>query len=205
MEFITVLMDKIRDKINSINTSELAIVTAVYPEEMRCDIKLKSMINHKIFELKKVPIAFTHFAGSTIIMLPEVNDVVILSFTRRSLKDQIVERGILEILNDGILYEINNAVVTGSLYANDEEIPLTVPKQILIRHSTGTTLRIKPDGTIELVNHDAATGIKIENGTLSICANSEIRIEAPQVSIYTHKMPIDFYKSNTDFEPVRNV
>jgi phage baseplate assembly protein gpV len=150
-------------------TSSLGAITGVYPHEAEddehnyeADVRLK----HEDLELTRIPMSVAHMG---IAAPPQAGDLVMVQF-----------------LNG----DLNQPVITGRLYHEDERPPLHREDELLFEHrvpgGTLNHLRFASDGTIYLQrdvtrpedNSEARTSIKIdgETGDVEIKAGEKIVI-----------------------------
>ena len=130
------IMKKVaQQEAQAIYTTELGIVTAVFPhaeeddkDNYQCSVILKNKVlaDGNAFELRKVPIA-TPYLG--LACIPNVNDLVLINF---------------------IGGNINAPVITGRLYTDDNRPPENKKNEFLLQHSLKEGGRIKLDAEGEV-------------------------------------------------------
>ena len=136
-------------------SSCFGVVSAVFPhtaedDENNYDVNIK--LKHEELELRKVPLAVTHvgFAAP-----PRVGDLALVQF---------------------INGDLNQPVITGRFYHEDDRPPLHKEEEVLFEHRVGEKLnhlRFAADGSIFLQrdvtkpedNSEAKTSIRIDGGT----------------------------------------
>jgi len=155
MDSIVSVMKKIAEQeAQKIYTTELGIVTAVFPhasdsdkDNYQCSVKLKykKQPDGSDFELRKVPLLTPHIGLANI---PRVDELVVLAF---------------------IGGNINAPVILGRLY-NDEDRPpkndkgqvvLTQLETLTITLNSGTVIEVDKDGN---VNIEAKGNVVINEG-----------------------------------------
>ncbi len=109
---VSTIQEIIRQELRSVRIAELGLVEAVYPhagesdeDNYACDVRLK---NSGLL-LKRVPIATGHIGTAAI---PNIGDLVLLTF----------EKG-----------DINQPIVIGRLYNDDDRPPLNNPDEVIFR------------------------------------------------------------------------
>lgn len=188
MDPIIGIMKKVaRREVEKIYTTELGIVTAVFPhasesdkDNYQCSVKLKNkkQADGGDFELRKVPVATPHIGLANI---PNVGDLVLVSF---------------------ISGDINAPVIIGRLY-NDEDRPpendqkqivLSKAESLLVAMDSGTTIEVDKDGNVKITTtgevtiNDGSKGaarkddsveVTIPAGTFLIAAQAGVPNSAP--------------------------
>jgi phage baseplate assembly protein gpV len=152
---VAVMKNVAEQEVAKILTTELGVVTAVFPhaadsdkDDYQCSVKLKNrkQADGSDFELTKVPLMTPHVGLANI---PKVGDLVVLSFVGGSL---------------------NAPIILGRLY-NDEDRPpkndigqmiLTELDSLSITLKSGTKIDIDSDGNITI---EAKGDVKINNGS----------------------------------------
>ncbi len=136
-------------------TTELGIVTAVFPhkdendkENYQCSVKLKNKkkADGSDFELRKIPVS-TPYIG--MVCIPNVGDLVLIQF---------------------IGGDINAPVITGRVY-NDEDIPpVNNENEFLIQHKniSGGNIKLDPDGKIIVTSKSQKNIFTVEDEKVSI-------------------------------------
>ena len=109
---VSTIQEIIRQELRAVRIAELGLVEAVYPhagesdeDNYSCDVRLK---NSGLL-LRRVPIATGHIGTAAI---PNIGDLVLLTF----------EKG-----------DINQPIVIGRLYSDDDRPPLNNPDEVIFR------------------------------------------------------------------------
>ena len=156
MESIVSVMKKVAEQeAQKIYTTELGVVTAVFPhaadsdkDNYQCSVKLKNkkQPDGSDFELRKVPLVTPHIGLANI---PKIGELVVLSF---------------------IGGNINAPIILGRLY-NDEDRPpkndtgqviLTQLESITMTMDSGTKIEIDRDGNVKI---EAKGDVTINQGS----------------------------------------
>jgi uncharacterized protein involved in type VI secretion and phage assembly len=178
MESILEIMQKVAAReTEKIYTTELGIVTAVFPHESESDegnyaasvrLKNRKQADGSDFELRKVPVATGHMG---LVNIPNIADLVLISF---------------------ISGDINAPVIIGRLYNDEDRPPVNKEGEFILRQSLkkGGTLKIDADGVITItsdndksivtINEDEVTlstgdgkvSIKLEGGGITLDAGT---------------------------------
>ena len=188
MVSIVGVMKKVAEQeTRKIYTTELGVVTAVFPhasdsdkDNYQCSVKLKNkkQPDGSDFELRQVPIATQHIGLTNI---PNVDDLVVVAF---------------------IGGNINAPIILGRLY-NDEDIPpkndvgqaiLTNLESMTITMKSGTKIDIDSDGNVTIestgdvtinggskgaARQDDSVEVTIPSGTFLTAAQTGIPNAAP--------------------------
>lgn len=154
MDSIVGVMKKVAEQeMRRIYTTELGIVTAVFPHESdndknnyQCSVKLKNkkQPDGSDFELRQVPVATPHLGQANI---PNVDDLVLITFVDSNL---------------------NAPVIIGRLYNDQDQPPLGKDKEFLIQHGLkgGGSLKIDADGTLTLTSQDEKSIVTVMDQTV---------------------------------------
>lgn len=155
MDSIVGVMKKVAEQeARKIYTTELGIVTAVFPhasnddkDNYQCSIKLKNkkQPDGKDFELRKIPIATPHLG---MVNIPNIGDLVLVTF---------------------ISGDINAAVIIGRLYNEPDQPPMNHEKELLLQHSLqeGGRLKIDTDGVVTLTSKNEKTILTVKDEEVS--------------------------------------
>ena len=146
-------------EVEKIYTTELGIVTAIFPHESdgdknnyQCSVNLKNRkkADGSDFELRQVPVATGHIG---VVNIPNVGDLVVVAF---------------------INGDINAPVIIGRLY-NDEQLPpLSKKDELVVENIEAIKIKMK----------DGKTTLEIDkDGNLKITAKGDISINDKQVLI----------------------
>lgn len=172
-------------EVEKIYTTELGIVTAIFPHASEGDkdnyqvsIKLKNRkeLDGTDFELRKVPVATAHIGLANI---PNINDLVLVSF---------------------IGGDINAPVIIGRLYNEEDRPPVNKEKEVLLQHTPdkGSSLKIDADGVLTLSSQQEKTSLTLEDGTLTIATGKDqvkVTIEDGGITIETGSKPVTIKSS----------
>ncbi len=155
MSSIVGVMQKVAaQEVERIFTTELGIVTAIFPhaseddtDNYQCSVKLK---NYKTpegddYELRKVPVATAHMGMACI---PNINDLVLLNF---------------------ISGDINAPVIVGRLYNDEDRPPLNNESEVLVQHNVleGGKIKIDAEGTITMTSKSEANVVTVSDDKIS--------------------------------------
>lgn len=171
---IAIMKDIAAREAAKIYTTELGVVTAVFPhadegdkDNYACSVKLK---NRDDLELRQVPVATPHIGWANI---PNVGDLVVLTF---------------------IGGDLNAPVIIGRLY-NDEDRPPKNDKDqvvfgamesVIITTKKGTKIEIDSDGNVTI---DAGDGDVVINGGTKGAAREGDEVEVTiQAGTYIEKV-----------------
>jgi phage baseplate assembly protein gpV len=181
MESIVSIMQQIAAReAEKIYTTELGIVTAIFPHEdeqdknnYQCSINLKNRkkANGKDFELRKVPLTTGHIGT---VIIPNVGDLVVVAF---------------------INGDLNAPIIIGRLY-NDEQLPPISKKEelvvegievIKVKMKDGkTTIEIDKDGNMT-VNAQKKITLKNEKTSLEMDDEGNITMQSDQKMTFKNK------------------
>lgn len=154
MDTIVGVMKKVAEQeVRRIYTTELGIVTAIFPHEAendknnyQCSVKLK----HKKqpdggdFELRQVPVATPHLGQANI---PNMDDLVLITFVGG---------------------DLNAPIIIGRLYNDQDQPPLSKEKEFLLQHGleAGGSLKIDAEGTLTLTSKDQKSILTVTDKTV---------------------------------------
>lgn len=151
MDSIVGVMKKVAEQeARRIYTTELGIVTAIFPhasksdkDNYQCSVKLKNkkQPDGQDFELRKIPIATSHMG---MVNIPNVGDLVLVTF---------------------IGGDINAPVIIGRLYNDPDQPPINQEKEFLLQHDLkgGGSLKIDAAGVVTLTSKDEKNTITIKD------------------------------------------
>ncbi len=148
-----------RRETEKILTTELGVVTAIFPHAAESDqdnyqvsvrLKNRKQPDGSDFELRKVPVATPHVG---LVNVPNVGDLVLVTFLGG---------------------ELNAPVVTGRLYNDEDRPPVNREKELLLQHDLegGGTLKIDQKGVITLTSKNDQCMITVEDGGITLDAGS---------------------------------
>ncbi len=156
MESIVGVMKKVaQQEAQRIHTTELGVVTAVFPhaddgdkDNYQCSVKLKNrkQPDGADFELRQVPVA-TPYIG--LAAIPNVGDLVLISF---------------------IGGNINAPIIIGRLYNDEDRPPANKSKEFLLQHTLkeGGSLKLDEDGRIIVTSKNQKNVLTVEDDQMSI-------------------------------------
>ena len=181
MDSIIGVMKKVAEQeAAKIYTTELGIVTAIFPhssavdkDNYQCSVNLKNrqQPDGKDFELRKVPVATQHMGLANI---PNVGDLVLISF---------------------IGGNINAPVIIGRLYNDEDQPPENNEGEFLLQHNleNGSSLKIDSEGVLTVSSQNEASTITVKDGEITIATNQEqvtIKIEDGGITLDTANNPV---------------
>jgi phage baseplate assembly protein gpV len=154
MDSIVGVMKKVAEQeVRRIYTTELGIVTAIFPHESendknnyQCSVRLKNkkQPDGKDFELRQVPVATPHLGQANI---PNMDDLVLVTFVGG---------------------DLNAPIIIGRLYNDQDQPPLSKDKEFVLQHSLkpGSCLKIDAEGTLTLTSQDEKTILTVADKTV---------------------------------------
>lgn len=153
-------------EIKKIHTTELGIVTSVFPhasdtdkDNYECNIRLKD----KGVELRKVPVATQHIGFVNIL---HTGDLVLVSF---------------------IGGNINSPIIVGRLYNEIDRPPTSKQEEIVYQppYTKDTSLRrlniVLPEGTVNVEFHDDMISVTVGKSSITATDTGEIQIKSEGV------------------------
>jgi len=155
VESIVGVMKKVaQQEAQRIHTTELGVVTAVFPhaddgdkDNYQCSVKLKNrkQPDGADFELRQVPVA-TPYIG--LAAIPNVGDLVLISF---------------------IGGDINAPVIIGRLYNDEDRPPANKSKEFLLQHTLkeGGSLNLDEEGRIIVTSKNQKNVFTVEDDKIS--------------------------------------
>ena len=156
MESIVGVMKKVaQQEAQRIHTTELGVVTAVFPhaddgdkDNYQCSVRLKNrkQPDGADFELRQVPVA-TPYIG--LAAIPNVGDLVLISF---------------------IGGDINAPVIIGRLYNDEDRPPANKSKEFLLQHTIkeGGSIKLDEDGRIIVTSKNQKNVLTVEDDKMSV-------------------------------------
>jgi len=145
-EGISELIDR---RIGRINSISLGVISKVNLATWSADVRLKMKIQDQTIEIVNVPIALQTFAAGAVHIAPAVNDVVVIGFSKHELKKQLRNRDIVTV-NELVLHNMNHAIILTGVHVESDAIPVVAPGEILIGHKSGSFIKFKENGDLEL-------------------------------------------------------
>ena len=153
-------------EIKKIHTTELGIVTSVFPhasdsdkDNYECNIRLKD----KGVELRKVPVATQQIGFVNIL---HTGDLVLVSF---------------------IGGNINSPIIVGRLYNETDRPPISEQEEIVYKppYTKDTSLRrlniVLPEGTVNVEFHDDMISVIVGKSSITATDTGEIQIKSEGV------------------------
>lgn len=185
MDSIVGVMKKVAEQeVRRIYTTELGIVTAIFPhtseddkDNYQCSVKLKNkkQPDGKDFELRKVPIATPHLG---LVNIPNVGDLVLVTF---------------------IGGDINAAVVIGRLYNDPDQPPPNQEKELLLQQGLkqGGSLKIDAEGVLTLTSRNEKNIFTIKDEeVISQTEQGSITIKEGDITLKNDKCTISLSGDN---------
>lgn len=185
MDSIVGVMKKVAEQeVRKIYTTELGVVTAVFPhaaqddkDNYQCSIKLKykKQPDGSDFELRKVPVATPHLGLANI---PNVGDLVLVTF---------------------IGGNINAPVIIGRLHNDQDQPPINNEKEFLLQHNLkeGGSLKIDAEGVVTLTSKDKKSTVTVKDEQI-IAANEKcsVSLEGGDMTLKNEKCAIALQDGN---------
>lgn len=182
---LPLIQQMVRQELQAYRTSLLGVVTEIFPHEAEDDennYEVNLRLKYEGLELRRVPLAV---AAIGVAAPPRVGDLVLVQF---------------------INGDLNQPVVSGRFYHDQERPPLHVADDVLFEHRANDKLnhlRFSADGSIYLQrdvtkpedNSEAKAGIKIDpDGNIEIQAGEKVVITLTndnKIEIKAEGYPID--------------
>ena len=185
MDSIVGVMKKVaQQEASKIYTTELGIVTAVFPhssdsdkDNYQCSIKLKNQKqpNGKDLELRKVPLTTPHIGLANI---PNVGDLVLVTF---------------------IGGNINAPVIIGRLYNDEDQPPVNKTKEFLLQHNQkeGGRLKIDQQGIVTVTSKSEKNEITINDEQITaVTEKCSVALEGENVTVKNDQCQVELSGSN---------
>jgi hypothetical protein len=163
---VEVIRNIAQTEIKKIHTTELGIVTSVFPhasdsdkDNYECNIRLKD----KGVELRKVPVATQQIGFVNIL---HTGDLVLVSF---------------------IGGNINSPIIVGRLYNETDRPPTSEQEEIVYKppYTKDTSLRrlniVLPEGTVNVEFHDDMISVIVGKSSITATDTGEIQIKSEGV------------------------
>jgi uncharacterized protein involved in type VI secretion and phage assembly len=156
MDSIVGVMKRVAEhEVQRIHTTELGIVTAVFPhaadddkDNYHCSVKLKQhrRPDGQPLELRNVPVA-TPYMG--LACIPNVGDLVLVNFIGGS---------------------INAPVITGRLYNDEDRPPKNKKNEFLLQHTIkeGGSIKVDAEGRILITSKNEKNVLTVEDDKISL-------------------------------------
>jgi phage baseplate assembly protein gpV len=186
MDSIVGVMKKVaQQEAQKIYTTELGIVTAIFPhaaeddkDNYQCSIQLKNrkQSDGSDFELRKVPIATSHLGWTNI---PSVNDLVLVTF---------------------IGGDLNAPVIIGRLYNDSDRPPVNKEKEILLQHNLkeGGSLKLDAEGIITLTSKDKKSVLTVKDQKIKaqVDENCHLTLKEKEIKLQAEECTVSLQDSN---------
>lgn len=179
MDSIVGVMQQIaQQEAQKIYTTELGIVTAVFPhateddkDNYQCSVKLKNrkQPDGSDFELRKVPIATPHLGWTNI---PNVDELVLITF---------------------LSGDLNAPVIVGRLHNERDRSPVNHASEILLQHKLepSSNLKIDAEGTLTLVSSDQKSIVTIKDQQVAIATEkANVTLQDGDMALKTEQCEI---------------
>lgn len=189
MDSIVGVMKKVaQQEASKIYTTELGIVTAVFPhasdsdkDNYQCSIKLKNQKqpNGKDLELRKVPLTTPHIGLANI---PNVGDLVLVTF---------------------IGGNINAPVIIGRLYNDEDQPPVNKTKEFLLQHNQkeGGKLKIDEQGIVTVTSKSEKNEITINDEQITaVTEKCSVGLEGENVTVKNDKCSVALEGGDATFK-----
>jgi uncharacterized protein involved in type VI secretion and phage assembly len=178
MDSIVGIMKQVAEQeVQRIHTTELGIVTAVFPhaadddkDNYHCSVKLKQhrRLDGQALELRNVPVA-TPYMG--LVCIPNVDDLVLVNF---------------------IGGDINAPVITGRLYNDEDRPPLNQKNEFLLQHTLkeGGSLKLDEEGKVLITSKNEKNVFTVEDEKISLVTEKfslVIDVSGEKISITSDK------------------
>ncbi|PKG31386.1 hypothetical protein, partial [Methanoregula sp.] len=148
MNYTQCMAELIERRLSKINTLAIGTLTKVDLSKWRADVRLKTKIQGQNIEIANVPIALQMFSAGSLQIAPAVGDVVIIGVSKHEIQKQLRNRDLVEA-NEQVLYNINHAVILSGAYVESDAVPSVAANEILILHSSGSSIAVKAKCDIE--------------------------------------------------------
>lgn len=185
MDSIVGVMQKVAEQeARKIYTTELGVVTAVFPhaadsdkDNYQCSLKLKNkkQPDGKDFELRKVPITTPHMG---MVNIPNIGDLVLVTFVGGN---------------------INAPIIIGRLYNDPDQPPPNEKGEFLIQHSLkkGGSLKLDKEGVITLTSKDEKSILTVKDEEMSLAnEKSTVTVKGEEMSLTNGKGSVEIKGDN---------
>lgn len=179
MDSIVGVMQKVaQQEAQKIYTTELGIVTAIFPhnsendkDNYQCSVKLKNkkQPDGKDFELRKVPVTTSHLG---LVNIPNVGDLVLITF---------------------IGGDINAPIIIGRLYNDEDQPPINNPKEFLLQqnHQQGSRVKIDEKGAITVTSKNKKQEITVDDEKITaVSEDCTLTLQGGNITIDNGKCQI---------------
>jgi hypothetical protein len=144
-EKVSLLVDQ---RILRINTILIGSITAV-TNPFLVDVRLSHQVGTSSPQLLNVPVLHPQFGGSSVVICPQVGDMVVVGITKHE-RDPLLSGKTNVQVNPYRNFSINNAVVLSGTFTSSATAPSLVAGEMLLQHTSGSFIRFHNDGTIEI-------------------------------------------------------
>ena len=185
MDSIVSVMKKVAEKeVQKIYTTELGIVTSVFPhasesdkDNYECSIQLKNkkQPDGSDFELRKVPLLTQHLG---LVNIPKVGDLVLVTFIGGNL---------------------NAPVIIGRLYNDEDRPPINQEQEFLLQHNLeeGGSLKIDAEGVITLTSKNEENVITVKDEEIVTATDkASITVKGGDVTLKNEQCQVVLSGSN---------
>jgi phage baseplate assembly protein gpV len=189
MDSVVGVMKKVAEQeARKIYTTELGIVTAVFPhasksdkDNYQCSVKLKNkkQPDGKDFELRKIPIATAHLG---LVNIPNIGDLVLITF---------------------IGGDVNAPVMIGRLYNDPDQPPVNKEKEFLLQHDLkgGGSLKIDAEGVVTLTSKNEKNIITVKDDEVTaVTDKSSLTLKGGDVTIKNDQSKITLSGGNVTID-----
>jgi hypothetical protein len=144
-EKVSLLVDERIQRINTILVGSITKVTS----PMLVDVKLSHQVGTASPQLLNVPVLHPKFGESSIVICPQVGDMVIVGVTKYERDPLLSGRTNLKV-NQYRNFSINNAVVLSGTFTSSGTPPALAAGEMVMQHTSGSFIRFHADGSIEI-------------------------------------------------------
>ncbi|MGV2388062.1 MAG UNVERIFIED_CONTAM: phage baseplate assembly protein V [Microcystis novacekii LVE1205-3] len=185
MDSIVSVMKKVAGKeVQKIYTTELGIVTSVFPhasesdkDNYECSIQLKNkkQPDGSDFELRKVPLLTQHLG---LVNIPKVGDLVLVTFVGGNL---------------------NAPIIIGRLYNDEDRPPINQEQEFLLQHNLeeGGSFKIDAEGVITLTSKNEQNVITVKDEEITTATDkASITVKGGDVTLKNEQCQVVLSGSN---------
>ncbi|EPF21349.1 MAG: hypothetical protein EWV58_22000 [Microcystis aeruginosa Ma_MB_F_20061100_S19] len=189
MDSIVSVMKKVAEKeVQKIYTTELGIVTSVFPhasesdkDNYECSIQLKNkkQPDGSDFELRKVPLLTQHLG---LVNIPKVGDLVLVTFIGGNL---------------------NAPVIIGRLYNDEDRPPINQEQEFLLQHNLeeGGSLKIDAEGVITLTSKNEQNVITVKDEEIATATDkASVTVKGGDITLKNEQCQVVLSGSNITIE-----
>ncbi len=189
MDSIVSVMKKVAEKeVQKIYTTELGIVTSVFPhasesdkDNYECSIQLKNkkQPDGSDFELRKVPLLTQHLG---LVNIPKVGDLVLVTFIGGNL---------------------NAPVIIGRLYNDEDRPPINQEQEFLLQHNLeeGGSLKIDAEGVITLTSKNEQNVITVKDEEIATATDkASVTVKDGDITLKNEQCQVVLSGSNITIE-----